>query len=341
MKSSSPLTPGQIRSLLASLPRTRLAHLPTPLEELPRLTKELGGPRILAKREDMTGLAYGGNKARHYEYQMPHIQQEGFDTIVNVMDYHSNNARMTAAAAVKTGMDYVLVLTNAVEGRRQGNLLISKLLCKEIHLLDRFRSQDAMEYASEVKVRLEGEGKRPYLVQEHLFPKLAGMIAYVGASLELMEQCESLGLRDVHVIGVAGRSLCGLATASVNLGLGWKFTGVQVTYSPTLDEYIFDHAEDIRELLKLPRTFGREDIAVLDQYVGEGYGIMTAECAEAIHIAARTEGLMCDPNYTGTVMAAMIDQIRNGNFDSRETLIMLHTGGLPGIFAFGKQLGRL
>jgi 1-aminocyclopropane-1-carboxylate deaminase/D-cysteine desulfhydrase-like pyridoxal-dependent ACC family enzyme len=152
--STAPLTRSQLRSRIAKLPRLRLAHLPTPLEEMPRLSAELGGPRIFVKREDMTGLAYGGNKARHYEFEMPHIRDEGYDTLINIMDYHSNNARMTAAAANKTGFRYVLVLKNAAHRKVQGNLLIDKLLGAELHLLDQFQSETATEYATKLKKQL-------------------------------------------------------------------------------------------------------------------------------------------------------------------------------------------
>ena len=332
------LTRSQLRSRISKLPRMRIAHLPTPLEEMPRLSAELGGPRILVKREDMTGLAYGGNKARHYEFEMPHIRDEGYDTVINIMDYHSNNARMTAAAANKSGLRYVLILKNAAHRKVQGNLLIDKLLGAELHLLDQFQSETVDEYASKLKEQLEAEGAKPYLVQEHLFPRIVGMVGFVDAGLELLDQVEELGLHNVHIFGVAGRSMCGLILAARNLGLDWKFTGVTVTYDPPLGEYIFDHGQDIKNLLDLPTTFTREDMPVLEQYVGEGYGIMTPEVAEAVHMAARTDAIICDPNYTGTVMAALIDQVRQGNVGKDETVIFLHTGGLPAVFTFAEQL---
>ncbi len=336
--SGQKLSRSQLRSRIEKLPRMRIAHLPTPLEEMPRLSAELDGPRIFVKREDMTGLAYGGNKARHYDFEMPHIRDEDYDTVINIMDYHSNNARMTAAAANKTGLRYVLILKNAAHRNVQGNLLIDKLLGAELHLLDQFQSETADDYASKLKEKLESEGAKPYLVQEHLFPRIVGMVGFVEAGLELLDQIEELGLQNVHIYGVAGRSLCGLILAARNLGLDWKFTGVQVTYDPPLDEYIFDHNDDIKELLDLPATFSHADMPVLTQYVGEGYGIMTPEVVEAIHVAARTDAIICDPNYTGTVMAALIDQIRQGNQGADETVIFLHTGGLPAVFTFADQL---
>ena len=124
------------------------------------------------------------------------------------------------------------------------------------------------------------------------------------------------------------------------MGLNWKFTGVTVNYDVPLDDYIFQHSKDIQELLGLSITFEENDMQVLDQYVGEGYGVMTPQVAEAIHIAAQTDAIICDPNYTGTVMAALIDQVEEGTFDNDEKIIFLHTGGLPAIFTFADQLAN-
>ena len=338
------LTPHELQAKLDALPRIELAHTPTPLEELTRLRSELGGdsaPRIFVKREDLTGLGMGGNKVRHYEFEMPHIVDGGYDTLINIMDYHSNNARLTAAAANKVGLRYVLVLKNAAHRKVQGNLLIDKLLGAELHLLDQFQSETADQYAADLKRRLEeDEGCKVYLLQEHLFPRIVGMVGYVRAGLELMAQIEELGLSNVHIYAVAGRSLCGLTLAAKNLGLDWKFTGVSVNYDMPLDDYIFQHSDDIRDLLELPVSFIESDMRVLDQFVGEGYGIMTHEVAEAMHLCARTDALVLDPNYTGTVMAALIDDIRESNVPPDADVVFVHTGGLPAVFTYADELAK-
>ena len=334
------LSSEQLQEHIDELPRIQIAHLPTPLEEMPRLTERLGGPNIWIKREDMTGLAYGGNKARHYEFEMPHIADAGYDVMINIMDYHSNNARMTAAAANKIGIRYILILKNAANRSVQGNLLIDKILGAELHLLDEFQSGDAEAYASKLKEQLESEGHNPYLIQEHLFPRIVGMVGFVQAGIELSRQIEENGLKNIHIIGVAGRSLCGLIIAAKAMGLSWKFSGVTVNYDMPLSEYIFEHNNDIQELLKLHVTFEENDMRILDQYVGEGYGVMTPQVADAIHIAPQTDAIICDPNYTGTAMAALIDQIGKDGFESDETVIFLHTGGLPAVFTFAEQLSN-
>ena len=289
----------------------------------------------------MTGLAFGGNKARHYEFEMPHVVEAGYDTLINIMDYHSNNARMTAAAANKVGLRYVLILKHAAHRKVQGNLLIDKLLGAELHLLDQFQSGNADQYAAELKCQLEAEGAKVYLLQEHLLPRIVGMVGFVRCGLELQDQIEEMGLEKVHIYGVAGRSLCGLILTAKNLGLDWRFTGVTVNYDMPLDEYIFQHQDDIQELLDLPVSFTEGDMRVLDQFVGEGYGIITAEVAEAIRTAAQTDAIILDPNYTGTVMAALLNDIREGNVTADETLVFLHTGGLPALFTFANELSRV
>ena len=340
MTTTQILTPAQLQEHIDRLPRMDIAHLPTPLEEMPRLTERLGGPKIWIKREDMTGLAFGGNKARHYEFEMPHVQNEGYDVMINIMDYHSNNARMTAAAANKIGMRYILVLKNAANRNVQGNLLINKILGAELHLLDEYQSGDAGGYATRLKEELEAEGHKPYLIQDHLFPRIVGMVGFVQAGIEMREQIEDANLKNVHIIGVAGRSLCGLIIAAKVMGLDWKFTGVTVNYDVPLEGYVFDHNKDIQKILDLPVTFEKSDMRVLDQYIGEGYGVMTSEDAEAIHIAAQTDAIILDPNYTGTTMAALIDQVEQGGFDNDETVIFIHTGGLPAVFTFAEQLAN-
>jgi 1-aminocyclopropane-1-carboxylate deaminase/D-cysteine desulfhydrase-like pyridoxal-dependent ACC family enzyme len=217
-------------------------------------------------------------------------------------------------------------------------LLIDKILGAELHLLDEYQSGNAEGYATKLKEELEAEGHKPYLIQDHLFPRIVGMVGFVQAGIEILEQIEENNLKNVHIIGVAGRSMCGLIIAAKSMGLDWKFTGVTVNYDVPLKSYIFDHNKDIQELLDLPVTFEESDMRVLEQYVGEGYGVMTSQVAEAIHIAAQTDAIICDPNYTGTAMAALIDQVEVGGFSDDETVIFLHTGGLPAVFTFADQL---
>ena len=333
------LTRSELRERLARLPRVRLGNLPTPLEEMPRLSESLGGPRIFIKRDDATGLAFGGNKVRHYEFEMGHVRDLGYNALINIMDYHSNNARLTGAAANKMGFKYVLILKNSKGRAVQGNRLVDKLLGAEVHDLDPEESKRATEYAQRIAQRLQKEGFKPYLLQDHEFPKIAGTIAYLDGGLELAQQLEDRGLtKNVHIFGVAGRSTAGLVLTSKNLGLGWKVTGVTVTYDNTMKDYLYDVVGGAVRTLGLPIGFEAADMEILTDYVGEGYGIMTQEVGEAIHLFAQKEAIFVDPNYTGTVAAALIDQIRKGRVVHDENVVFLHTGGLPAIFTFAKEL---
>ncbi len=341
----APLTVEELTARVDALPRVDIAHTPTPLEALDRLRQQLmeegvDAPKIYVKREDMTGLAFGGNKARHYEFEMPHVLDAGYDTLINIMDYHSNNARMTAAAANKSGLRYVLILKNAAHRKVQGNLLVDKILGAELHLLDQYQSENADQYAADLKAELEADGAKVYWLQEHVFPRIVGMVGFVRCGIEICEQIEVMGIKNVHIYGIAGRSLCGLIIAAKNLGLDWRFTGVLNNYEVELDEYIFQHEQDIRDMLDVPISFNRSDMRVLDQYIGEGYGIMTQDVYDAIHLCAQTDAIILDPNYTGTVMTAMLDDIRSGNVGPDQSLIFLHTGGLPALFAFAEELAR-
>lgn len=336
---TAPMTRAELRARVSRLPRLRFAHLPTPLEPLPRLSEELGGPRIYVKRDDATGLAFGGNKARHYEFEMAYLRENGYNALVNVMDYHSNNARVTAAAANRAGIRYVLILRNAKGRPVQGNLLVDKVLGAELHLLDSDASGDAEAYAEELGRELEREGFKPYVRPGKQFPKIVGSIAYLDCALELARQLDDLNLSGgIHIFGVAGRSTAGLRLAAKNLGLPWKATGVTVNYDVTMQEYLYDVIPGVAEELGLPVGFDASDMTILDQYVGEGYGIPTPEVIEAIHRVAKLESLILDPNYTGTVMAGLIDQIGKGRIDPSGTVVFLHTGGTPALFTFADQL---
>jgi len=337
-----PMDRATFRANLAAIPRVKIAHLPTPLEELHRLTAELGGPRILIKRDDATGLAMGGNKARHYEFELAHLVEQGYDAYVNMMDYHSNNARMTAAAANKFGIKYSCVLRFAAGREIQGNLLIDKILGADLHLLNEEESEQAKaeEYARELGRKLEAEGYKPYVRVDHEFPTIVGTLGYLNGALELLGQLEEMGIHTVKIIGVGGRSTGGLTLAAKNLGLDWDITGVMVNYDMPIDSYLYDVIPGAARVAKLAVAFEPGDMTILDQYIGEGYGIPTSEALDAIHLMAKTEAILTDPNYTGTVMAALIDQIKQGNLTKDDTVVILHTGGLPALFTFADELWK-
>ena len=331
-----PLTAVELRARLERFPRLPLGAYPTPLQPAPGLSRELGRT-VLVKREDLSGLAFGGNKVRHMELLMAEVRRAGADTVINVMGYHSNNARLAAAACVRAGFRYHVFLRHAAGMPVQGNSLVDHLLGAAVHLLNDDESERDMELARGVAERLRRAGAVPYVMNDELFPKLAGMIGFVDAGLELAEQLDAAAVSGpVRVVAVAGRSLCGLALASLNLDLGWRFTGVRVASAPPLPEYIFAHAEAVRQRLDLPRTFAPEDFDVVERYAGPDGP--APEVLEAVRLAARTDGLMVDPNYTGVALAGLIDRIHDGAIGADETVVFVHTGGTPAIFSYAEEL---
>jgi len=339
MVRQAPVRRRHLEHVLDSFPRIPLAHLPTPLEVCPHLSEVLSGPRILIKRDDATGLAFGGNKGRHFEYLMGEVKGKGYDVYINVMDYLSNNARLTAAACNKAGIRYVLVVRGGKGKPFQGNLLVDHVLGAELHLLETRHPDEANAYAVRLGESLKAEGSKPYVLPEHEFPRVCGVVAYAGAALELADQLEEMGIQGpIRIFGVAGRSLAGLALTAKNLGFPWSATGVTVTHELTMDEYIFAVMGRAQQLLGMPLGLEPKDITILTQYVGEGYGIPTPECVQSIRLVARTEALILDPNYTGKAMAGLIDQVRRGNARKDETVVFLHTGGLPALFLYEREL---
>ncbi len=345
----SMLTRNEIRDLLEALPRYKLSHLRTELEEAHRLRAALGPqsatagkyavPRILIKRDDTTGLAFGGNKGRHFEFETAHIISGGFDTVINVNHYHSNQARFIAAACARAGLRYILVSTDMTEAPLQGNLLLCKLMGAEIH---RVAGSEGLAFARKLADGVRERGGKPYVVNDDTFPDMMGVIGFLECGYELEAQLQEFGVdRDsIRVWGLSGRSIPGLRLYAKNRGLNWKATAV--TYSPATtaqaDEGMVRGAGLAARHLRLPNVLSPGDIDVLAAYAGPGYGIPYDGVFEAMHIVARTESLILDPNYTGKSMAALIGEIRRGAFAADDTVVFIHSGGMPQVFAFAQQI---
>lgn len=339
-------TPEEVETNLARISRREWAHTPTPLDDLPRLTAELAGPRILAKRDDLTGFAFGGNKARHFGFEMAHVVEAGYDTLININHFHSNQARFAAAGCAKAGIKYVLVSTGEVDRPLHGNLLLCKILGADIHRLP--ETENALEYARSIAAGLRSKGRKPYILNEDSFPDIMGMLGFLEAGLELKAQLEEKGVTGaVRLWGLAGRSIAGMRLLAKNLGLDWSATACK--YSPNPDASVrrmmIDKSAEAARLAGLPVSLEPGDIEVLSDYAGPGYGKPTPGVFEAIHLAARTESLILDPNYTGKSMWGLIDQIRKGRFGrpagrrpDGETVVFIHSGGLPQLFAFADEL---
>lgn len=327
-----------LRGVLARSPRADLALLPTPLQALERLSSHLGGPRILVKRDDCTGLAGGGNKARKLEFLLGDALERGADTVITTGALQSNHARQTAAACAKLGLKCVLVLVAPAQiptpaYRDSGNALMSRLLGAErVELKPGESAQSVMDQAArEVRRR----GGTPYVI-----PRggscLKGDLGYVECALELAEQTLAQGERLEHVVLTTGSggTQAGLLAGFHLLGIQPRVTGIAVSARCAEQvPRVVDLAAKTAQHLQAGASLPPEQVVVVDDYLGAHYGAPTPEMVEAVKLAARLEGLMLDPVYTGKAMAGLIGLVRQGRFKQGETVIFLHTGGLPGLFA--------
>ena len=331
---------------IGSQPRFRLAALPTPLQELHNLRRELGGkersPRILMKRDDLTGLAFGGNKARKLEFLVGDALREGATVLVTSGAAQSNHARMTAAAARAAGLKIALVLTKDRECPVvQGNLFLDQLFGAEIHWIDEnpnplfaTGAEEAAKIA-ELVADLEKRGERPYLIPiGGSSPR--GSFGYVTGTLELVTQLFQSGeapSRLYYANGSRGTQ-AGLALGMKMYSASYRIYGIAVSGGePEKTQRALRIAAEAARLLAVSTKVSAEDLINDENYIGPGYGIATPGCVEAIRLLASAEGILLDPVYTGKAMAGMIDHIRRGEIDPGDTVVFLHTGGTPALFA--------
>lgn len=334
-----PLTAAALRALIAAVPRVPLAHLPTPLEELPRLSALLGGPRLLAKRDDLTGLAFGGNKVRNLEFRLAEVLAAGADTVVFCVDILSNSARQTTAAANRLGLETVLVLRGRPPARETGNLLVDRLLGAEVRFADDAAGQ--RREADAAVARLRAAGRRPFVLNDSPMFGVAAALAYALATLELLDQLAARGIgpERLHLyISSSGKGQPGLELAVRALGLPTRVTGVAAM---TADgpANVARGVEEAAAFLGLDLPIAPADVDNRADQVGEGYGRPTAAGLEAMRLAARTDGLLLDPVYTAKAFAALIDDARHGRLGRDDVAVYVHTGGLPLIFEQADQLG--
>ena len=336
----------EVRLSIGSQPRFRLAALPTPLHELRNLREELGGikrcPRILIKRDDLTGLAFGGNKARKLEFLVGDALQKGATALVTSGAAQSNHARMTAAAACAAGLKAVLVLTkNCEQPPLQGNLFLDKLFGAEIHWIDEnpdplfATGADEAAKIAEVVGGLEKRGERPYLIPIG-GSSARGSFGYVSGTLELVSQLFQNGespSRLYYANGSRGTQ-AGLALGAKMYSAPYAIYGIAVSGGePEKTQRAIRIAGEAAQILGVAAKITAQDLINDENYIGPGYGLSTPGCVEAIRLLAACEGIVLDPVYTGKAMAGMIGHIRRGDIDRSETVIFLHTGGTPALFA--------
>jgi L-cysteate sulfo-lyase len=328
---------------LSQFPRVALAHLPTPLEQLPRLSQHLGGPEIYIKRDDCTGLATGGNKTRKLEFSMADALEEGADTIITVGAVQSNHVRQTAAAACKLGFECEVLLEHRVKDpcvsyRTSGNVLLDRIF--GANLREYPGGTDFDEAMEQVAEEVSARGGKPYIIPGGA-SNCVGALGYVNCASELLSQAEASGLDFDHIVtatgsaGTQGGMIVGLKAMHSEiplLGIGVSAPKVEQ------EEKVYQLACETAEFIGSPGIVAREDVVANCDYVGDGYGVPTDSMNEAVLMLARLEGLLFDPVYSGKALAGMIDLIRRGEFSDAAKIVFLHTGGSVALFAYADQL---
>ena len=342
MTNSDPAPRAQLRQRIQAIPRVRLAHLPTPLEHCPRLARALGGPDIYVKRDDLTGLAFGGNKTRQLEFLLADMVDRQADVIVAGAYTQSNWCRQITAAARKLERDVSLVLLHGEKGpARQGNLLLDDLMGADITITDIDDMQDLPPLLEKKAEELRAAGRRPYLINPFDLDILArSTVGYVEAAIELDVQLEEAGV-DADYVYMSGANMtpAGLLLGLRALGRKACVAGIApVEWDEDRRVDIARIASATSALLGLDLEFVPEDVTNHSDYIGERYGVVSDAAREAFLLAARSEGIILDPVYTSKAMAGLIDHIRRGLIGSDEVVVFVHTGGLPAVFAYAEDL---
>jgi len=313
---------------MRTIPSIRIAHLPTPVEALSRLSAQLSGPTLLVKRDDLTGLAFGGNKTRKLEYLLAEARANGAQTVITTGAVQSNHCRQTAAACARLGFSCILVLSGEKPTTASGNLLLDQLFNAELVWTS---TEERNQMLNTTFQNAWDAGRRPYLVP-YGGSNTTGATAYVYAIQELLTQQYEPDW--IVFASSSGGTQAGLVAGAKLLGFKGKVLGISVDEpADVLKERVATLATSTTDALGEKAIILAQDILVSDKYLGAGYGILGIPEIEAIHLFARTEGLLLDPVYTSRAAAGMIDLINQGYFRSDETVLFWHTGGTPALFS--------
>ncbi len=340
---TTPLSTQQLRAHVDRLPRYLLGHYPTPLEFCPKLSAALAGPRIYIKRDDCTGLAFGGNKTRHNEFLIADALRLGADLLVWGAGVQSNNCRQTAAACARAGLDIHLVLGRggpaAEPDQIQGNLLLDYLVGAYVDIVE-----EAIGIELDGRIARETEahrarGRKVYGWDKHVCKPLAA-VSYALCVAEIMEQSGALGFTP-HALYVssAGSTGAGVVLAQKALGLDCRVKCVAPIQWPwDTQADMGEIADKAGRLIGLELGLGKSDVEVSFDSIGPGYGKLSDAGIEAIELTARTEGILLDPMYSGKAMAGLITDIRAGKFQPTDSVVFIHTGGTPALFAYSDKI---
>jgi D-cysteine desulfhydrase family pyridoxal phosphate-dependent enzyme len=345
----------ELRLRLQGFPRVALAHLPTPLEELPSLSSLMSPVSTYTKRDDQTGLALGGNKARKLEFIMADVVTQGADTVVTWAGVQSNWCRQVAAATARMGIRAVLVLLKKPGAKvtEDGNLLLDRFLGADIRIVEAPGEKGFLELEHVravldpvVEEELEA-GRKVYLapvggsLMEGSMHRPLGSLGYVEAFRELLEQTRALGFAPGAVVLASGSAgtQAGLLAGAKLLCPETRIVGISVAGAgPVISRYVRSITEALLEDLGEAPSVSHDEVVVLDDYLGEGYGVLNQSITDAIGLLARKEGILLDPVYTGKAMAGFLDLAGKGYFPEGKPVVFLHTGGTPALFPYREGL---
>jgi D-cysteine desulfhydrase family pyridoxal phosphate-dependent enzyme len=338
----------EIKKKIHTFPKKNLIPLPTPLQRLENLSQALGGPNIYIKRDDLTGLAFGGNKSHKLEFIIQDALDKNADVIITWAAVQSNWCLQTAAVARKFGIKPILLLFKTYELPEEydGNLLLDFILDADIRIREAkagkvLRLKDVEGIIEEVENEVIERGNTPYVAPiggsmvGGSMEKPLGAISYVNAFTETLEQAEEQNLNINYILHATGScsTQAGLAVGAKALEKDVQILGISVSDDKeSVGEEVMTIAQDIIQAMDLETTVEKEDIVVLDEYIGEGYGVMNKDVAEALRFMSSQEGIFLDPVYTGKAMTALIDLVKKGFFKKEDNIIFIHTGGTPALF---------
>ena len=326
---------------ISRFPRVALARLPTSIEPLPRLSAHIDGPQLYVKRDDCTGLGLGGNKLRKLEFLLGEAQAKGADVVLTVGAMQSNHARQTAAACARLGIDCELILrcgSHATDAYlKSGNVLLDRLFGARLHVIESHENREAVMNARAEMLR--GEGRRPYCIPVGGSCGL-GNLGYVACAEEILGQSAETGQKFASIVVATGSggTQGGLVAGMLMLG-GVSVIGIAVE-GDSQEQEALTASQAAETLLML----GRDDldpvgaVKVLDDFVGPGYARPSESMREAVALAARFEGLVLDPVYTGKAFAGLLSLARSGRFGKAQSLLFVHTGGTPGLFGYPESV---
>ena len=331
-----PLTPADVRVAAARLPRVRLAHLPTPLEEVPRFAAKLGGGvRVFIKRDDCTGFVLGGNKARHNEFLLGDAVASGCDMLVWGALVQSNNCRTTAAACAKLGLECRLYLSRAHQNvEPQGNLLIDYLVGAQVEFTDAKIGPELNTLLAAKADEFRSAGRTPYYWNPPRVVPLAA-VSYTLCMAEIAEQLAALNVTPAAVyVSSAGATGAGVALGKALLGIDCPARLIcPIQWPWDVPAQIAADANAAAERMGVPHRLTAADLDVDESCVAPGYALPSPAGQEAMHLLATTEAILTDHVYTAKALAALVADVRTGKYPPGATVVFIHTGGVPAIFA--------